>query len=146
MKIFAYRVHQRGPRSLDQIVTRLHGLALEDRYFAGPVRLEDIGRRSGLLLMDFSRERGGHGPGRMSKRAALQNIQLGAGESFGEDTGIALDPQTGLAAVQYNHYGPRVTAIEDYLFAYDGARSAALHSQAQVKHQRTCVVFNLARC
>jgi hypothetical protein len=119
VKIFAYRVHQRGPRSFEHIITRLHALALPDRYFSGPVRLEDMGRRGGFLLMDFSRERGGHGPGRMSRRAALQDIQLRGGESFGEDTGLAFDPQTGYAALQYNHYGPRVSAIEDYLYAFD---------------------------
>lgn len=119
MKIFAFRVHQRGPRTFEQIISRLNALPIQDRYFASPVRLEDLSRRGGLLLMDFSRERGGHGPGRMSRQAALQEIRLRDGESFGEDTGVALDPRTGYAALQYNHYGPRVGAIEDYLFAYD---------------------------
>lgn len=119
MKIFACRVQQRGPRTFGQIITRLDGLPLQNRYFAGPVRLEEMGRRHGLLLVDFSRERGGHGPGRMSKNARLQEIRLHAGESFGEDTGLAFDARTGYAAIQYNHYGPRITAIEDYLYAVD---------------------------
>ena len=83
------------------------------------VRLEERGRRTGFILMDFARERGGHGPGRMAPNEALQDIPLRAGQNFGEDTGIAYDPASGYAAIQYNHYGPRDRSIEEYLYAYD---------------------------
>lgn len=79
--------------------------------------------------MDFARERGGHGPGRMGLNEALQEIPLRAGQNFGEDTGIAYDVNSGLAAIQYNHYGPRAESIEEYLYMYDlglgGLRAAA---------------------
>jgi hypothetical protein len=55
----------------------------------------------------------------MSRAAGLSDIALKAGESFGEDTALAFDPASGFAALQYNHYGPRTGAIEDYLYAYD---------------------------
>jgi hypothetical protein len=120
MKIFAYRVAQKGPRSLNRICDLLKAADFEDRFFGGsPVRLEEAATREGFLVMDFSRERGGHGPGKMSRAAGLSDIALKAGESFGEDTAIAFDPLSGFAAMQYNHYGPRTTAIEDYLYAYD---------------------------
>jgi hypothetical protein len=120
VKIFAYRVLQKGPRTLNQICNTLKAANFEDRYFGGsPIRLEEAEIRAGLLLIDFSRERGGHGPGRMSRAAGLSDINLRAGESFGEDTALAFDQASGFAAMQYNHVGPRTTAIEDYLFACD---------------------------
>lgn len=120
MKIFAYRILQRGPRSLDAVCNQLNAANLQDRYFGGgPIRLEDARMHDGFYLMDFSRERSGHGPGRMSRQAPLIDIGLRAGENFGEDTAIAFDIASGFAAMQYNHVGPRTTALEDYLFAYD---------------------------
>jgi hypothetical protein len=69
--------------------------------------------------MDFARPRGGHGPGRMSKAQALAHIALADGENFGEDTAIVFDPISNYAVTQYNHFGPRITAIENYLSSYD---------------------------
>lgn len=120
MKIFAYRIVQKGPRTLTNISESLGTRGFEDRYFGGmPIRLEDVGTHGGFLLIDFSKERGGHGPGRMSRAAGIADIDLREGESFGEDTAIAFDQASGFAAMQYNHVGPRHTAIEDYLYAYD---------------------------
>ena len=48
VKIFAYRLVQKGPRSLGTLVDRLHGLPLEDRFF-GKLRLEERERRHGFL-------------------------------------------------------------------------------------------------
>jgi hypothetical protein len=130
VKIFAYRVVQKGPRTFDNVIERLHRLELQDRHFGGSkIRLEDRARRGGILLADFARERGGHGPGRMAPNEALQDIPLRGGQNFGEDTGMAYDLATGNAAIQYNHYGPRSQSIENYLYAYDlhlgGLRAAA---------------------
>jgi hypothetical protein len=69
--------------------------------------------------MDFAKTRGGHGPGRMSRAQALEHIALRDGEEFGEDTGLAFDPRSGYAAMQYNHFGPRERSIEEYLYAFD---------------------------
>ena len=130
MKIFAYRIVQKGPRSLEAIIDRVHRLELQHRVIGGSkIRLEERGRKDGFLLMDFARERGGHGPGRMAPNEALQEIPLRAGQNFGEDTGVAYDPASGHAAIQYNHYGPRAESIEEYLYTYDlslgGLRAAA---------------------
>lgn len=120
MKIFAYRVVQNGPRTLATIADRLHALDLQNRFFGGrAVRLEERGHRTRFLLLDFAKERGGHGPGRMARNEALQEIPLRQGQNFGEDTALAYDPQTGYAAVQYNHFGPRVPSIEEYLYSFD---------------------------
>jgi hypothetical protein len=55
----------------------------------------------------------------MARNEALQDINLRDGEEFGEDTALAYDSDSGYAAVQYNHYGPRERSIEDYLYAFD---------------------------
>ena len=120
MKIYAYRVEQRGPRALGTVLDRIYALPLEDRFFGDMgIRLEDKGVRGGFIMMDFAKERTGHGPGRMHRRHPIQDIQLGNGENFAEDTGVAYCPQTGYAALQYNHIGPRAGLIERYLRAAD---------------------------
>lgn len=120
MKIYAYRLEQKGPRSLQAVIDRIHGLAIGDRFIGDMgVRLEDRGQRSGFLMMDFARIRSGHGPGRLRRHHPMQEFQLAQDENFGEDTGIAYDPQTRYAAVQYNHIGPRALLIERYLRAAD---------------------------
>ena len=120
MKIFAYRVVQKGPRALATVIDRLHNLPIQDRFFgSGSIRLEQKAMRDGFLLMDFAKARGGHGPGRMSRTQALQDISLRDVEEFGEDTGMAFDPRTNYVVIQYNHYGPRERSVEDYLYAFD---------------------------
>lgn len=130
VKIFAYRIVQKGPRTFETIIERLNGLSLADRTIGGSkIRLEERARRRGLLFVDFARQRGGHGPGRMAPNEALQDIPLRGGQNFGEDTGLAYDPASGCAAVQYNHYGPRAPSIEHYLYdcdlSFGGLRAAA---------------------
>ena len=137
MKILAYRIEQKGPRSLVDLMRSLSRNPIETRY-TDPVtelRLEASQLRSGVLCMDFARPRGGHGPGRMSRRRAIEHIQLDDDESFAEDTGIAFNSDTNYAAIQYNHFGPRVGAIENYLAGYDlslgGIRSPENDERAQ---------------
>ena len=108
MKIFAYRVQQKGPRTFSAVINSLHALALDQRHLgaASDIRLEERQVRAGILYMDFAKSRGGHGPGRMSRNRPLQVIRLNADEAFGEDTAVAYHLETGCAAVQYNHHGP----------------------------------------
>ena len=139
MKVFAYRVVQQGPRKLEAVIDRLHGCSLEDRVIAGSdLRLEERLHRRGFLFADFARARGGHGPGRMSPTAALQEIPLRAGESFGEDTAMAYDPATGYAAIQYNHFGPRSRSIEDYLYAFDMSLGGLRTARAGERNSERC--------
>ncbi len=142
MKILAYRVEQRGPRTLRKLVELLDQTPIEERY-SDPLtnlRLEVGGVNSGILYMDFARPRGGHGPGRMSKRRALQHIQLGPDEAFGEDTGIVFNLRTNNAAVQYNHYGPRIGAIEGYLAGYDFTLGGIRKAQNDERQEDLCGV------
>ncbi len=121
MKIYAYRVEQVGPRALDNALMRIEAALLRERQYLGEreMRLETSEERNGFWFADFAVPRTGHGPGRMSRDAPLAEIALDAGFSFGEDTGIAFDPNSGYLAVQYNHFGPRISSIEKYLLAAD---------------------------
>jgi len=119
MKILAYRISQKGPRALPALIDHLHGVELNARAGIGGLRLEERAMLSRMLVMDFAKPRGGHGPGRMSPTDPLEAIRLRQGQDFGEDTGIAFDLQSGCAAIQYNHFGPRPRAIEEYLWGVD---------------------------
>ncbi|WP_157776548.1 DUF6731 family protein [Nitratireductor aquibiodomus] len=121
MKIHAYEAAQKGPRTLEELLRCIHRQPLENRFYLGEegIRLEDVVERDGLWFADFVAPRGGHGPGKMKRSRPLEGIQLQEDERFGEDTGMVYDPATRYAAVQYNHFGPRIKAIENYLYAAD---------------------------
>ncbi|HAV49672.1 MAG TPA: hypothetical protein DCX75_05650, partial [Brevundimonas sp.] len=121
MRALAYGVQQFGPRSLQQVGTAIEAMPIEDRFFLGEddgLRLENFTDLQGLWHFDFAKRRSGHGPGRMARERAMEEIDLG-GDWFGEDTAFVFDPATGVAAVQYNHFGPRLKWIEQYLAAAD---------------------------
>lgn len=121
MKVYAHRVHQVGPRALEEVLRRIQALSLADRSFQGrdDMRLEVAREENGLWFADFASPRKGHGPGRMGPNAPIEGITLAEGLMFGEDTGIVYDPVTGYLGVQYNHYGPRISGIQNYLLAAD---------------------------
>jgi hypothetical protein len=122
MKIFAYRIVQKGPRRLDEVLSLLSGLSFERRFFEGSaegVRLEHFEKRGEFFFADIVAERSGHGPGRLRKTAPMAEFDMAEGEVFGEDTGLAFDAASGYLALQYNHVGPRVGRIQSYLLAAD---------------------------
>lgn len=122
MRVYAYRVAQAGGRTIREVAEATGGRLLADRYPPGGpdgLRLEDSNLVGNHVLMSFSRPRQGHGPGSWAQDAPLNDIDLGVGRRFGEDTAVAFDPATGFAAVQFNQYGPRVTHIQEYLTAAD---------------------------
>jgi hypothetical protein len=122
VKILAFRVRQRGARSLEELVELIYAQPLERRTAgaARDIRLEKRRQaRGGLLLLDFAHKRSGHGPGRASRNDPVTEFDLGAEEFFAEDTAVVYDPRSHYAAVQHNHYGPRVGTIERYLYAWD---------------------------
>ncbi len=121
MRALAYGVQRYGPRTLQDVGVALMAMELEDRFFLGEVdglRLEHFIEHQGFWHFDFAKRRSGHGPGRMARARAIEEIDLG-GDWFGEDTAFVYDPASGIAAVQYNHYGPRIKWIENYLAAAD---------------------------
>ncbi|TYC53830.1 hypothetical protein FMN50_13750 [Rhodobacterales bacterium] len=121
MKIYAYRFVQKGPRPLEQLLEKIVGLDLSERSFLGSddIRLEHAAKQGKLWFADFASPRRSHGPGAMGSSEPLSDIKLGEGLKFGEDTGIVYDAETGYAAIQYNHHGPRHASIRRYLEAAD---------------------------
>lgn len=121
MRVYAYRVQQRGPRSLDEVLRRINDLPLADRHFQGAtsMRLEVARNQNGIWFADFAAPRNGHGPGTMGINQPMSEIALAVGAQFGEDTGFAYDPASRYLVLQYNHTGPRDTGISKYLAAAD---------------------------
>lgn len=67
--------------------------------------------------MDFTLRRTS-GPGRSRKGGSTEDFDLEKDEGFGEQTAVVYDSETNFVAVQYNHFGPRVGAIENYLNSF----------------------------
>lgn len=124
LKIHAYRLERQGPGDLADLLERVRARSLEDRFFPGDgqkLRLEELELRGDYLLADFAGPRAGHGPGRMGRAAPITDFDLADDEDFGEDAAVVVHLPSGYSAVQYNHFGPRVSAIETYLGAAEDA-------------------------
>lgn len=137
MKIHAVKITENGVRTLREIAEHLHSQSFEDRNAPeSDVRLEDanFGGREHIFL-DFAKRRHGHGPGRMGRNRPLQEFEMEADDTFGEDSALVFHEPSGYAAVQYNHHGPRIRSICEYLTAIDlglGVRGGFGFSAAQV--------------
>jgi hypothetical protein len=84
------------------------------------MRLEQIakphskGNSSDYWLMDFTRLRFTHGPGKVSRGTPIEGFDLQTNQGFGEETGVLYDPATGYLIVQYNHHGVRSGTLKEY--------------------------------
>lgn len=121
MKMLAYRLIQQGSTSIVDLAAEIDAIPLASRFFLGAnePRLERHHLGSRFLRMNFGRRRRGHGPGQMGDNSEVSIIDLPTGREFGEDTAAVFDRRTGYLALQYNHFGPRFGAIEEYLTAAD---------------------------
>ncbi len=93
------------------------------------LRPNDQGNKSKFWLMDFTRLRFDHGPGRVSRTDPIAGFDLEVDEGFGEETAALYDPEHGYLLVQYNHFGVRSGLINDYFAQFDqgAVREYALH-------------------
>lgn len=127
MKIQKFRVarHSRAVPKLADLLTQIQGdaIASRTRTINGvKFRLDDVvqDRATGVWLMNFVRNRTGHGPGRFHASQSIQGFSFASGESFGEDTAALYDPATRYMYIQYNHIGVRHSAMATYLSIYSG--------------------------
>jgi hypothetical protein len=125
MKIYAYKVKPEddstsplerafefyGKWPLDQRMRDLQG---------SRIRLEKYEKKGGLCYANFVAFRGGSGPVIVSEQRPMSEIPIGDDESFGEDTACLYDPQAKYILIQYNHHGPKASAIQDYLAFAEG--------------------------
>lgn len=119
MKVFLYRV-ELSDRSIpfENAIREIHATALQRRNIllnGETIRMEHYALHRDLTFCDFVKLRFNHGPGRAGMNNPITGFDLAADEGFGEETAMVYDPLTQYAAIQYNHYGPRPKAIEDYL-------------------------------
>lgn len=118
MRIYAYHVTANGNRDLAEVLGHIHNLDLAPRLknvADNDMRLETaIAHRNDRWSLDFTKLRS-DGPGRASADEPIEDIDLGEGGRFGEETAAFFDAATNTLVAQYNHYGPRISAIASYL-------------------------------
>ena len=127
MRIQKFRVarHSRAVPRLESLLARIQSDPLPARTKQInniKFRLDDVTPDSstGTWLLNFVRNRTGHGPGRFHSTQSIQGFTFASGESFGEDTAALYDPQTRYMYIQYNHIGVRHSAMATYLSMYSG--------------------------
>jgi hypothetical protein len=126
MKIHAYDVVSANTNAnLENAITHYAGLSLELRTLnlggsAQEIRLEaaqapqSLNNPTAYWLLDFTKSRYENGPGKVSKATPITGFNLAENEGFGEETAALYDPAKKSLLIQYNHYGPRQSAISDY--------------------------------
>jgi hypothetical protein len=120
MKIHAYRVQQAGPISLTQVLAHIHALPLDQRLVETtgvPTRVEEAVPGTDSWAVDFAAIRH-EGPGRAAIDSPIEDFDLEEEEGFGHETALYFDAATQFATLQYNHYGPRVARIQNYLYTF----------------------------
>lgn len=123
--VHAFRVVPLDPKrstSVETLLDRIHKQQIPDRIRVvgqTEVRLEDLVKRNGYYLMDFTRLRFESGPGRASRSKPITGFQFEKGEGFGEETAALYDPTSNHMIVQYNHHGVRSGRIAEYLGRID---------------------------
>ncbi len=120
MRIYAYKVALRDEWTypLDRAFRFASDKPLEQRLrqlSTSQTRLEEIDVQGGRVYANFVLFRSGSGPALVSSSTHLSEIDIQDDQYFGEDTACLFDAKSGYILVQYNHHGPRVSAIQEYL-------------------------------
>lgn len=128
MKIFAYKFHNDTPAiSLSDRIQQILTVPIKERNRKQDtqyVRLEHAEQVNGYWLCDFIKIRMDHGPAKGGLKKEVEGFPLDAEEGFSEETAILFDPTLNAVVAQYNHYGPRISAITDYLSIFDHEQPA----------------------
>lgn len=139
MHVHLYRVSRSETLPLlETLIKNISAQPLDKRLrqvTTRPIRLEESvapdKNFQGVWRLSFLKFRA-EGPGRVSLGKAAESITLEEGESFSEDTAALYDPEKNVLILQYNHYGPRAQAIEDYFTVYSGQEHANYSFQLQI--------------
>lgn len=114
-------------RSLEAMIDAIELDPLQDRIRtvgATGVRLDVIeklsadGKTPRLWLLDFTRLRDTHGPGKAKRNTLVEDLDIAADEFFGEESAALYVPDHGCLLVQYNHFGVRPKAMETFFSEY----------------------------
>lgn len=124
MKVHLFKVNKKDN---DSIIERIRHIGEKDydkrtiTLEGDKLRLEHIELSSDekLLFCDFTKIRDEHGPAKVIKNSeAIGFDDLGPEDGFGEFTAVLFDLERDYVVVQYNHFGPRVKSISDYIGHY----------------------------
>lgn len=125
LKIHLYKVaSQHGSRPLDDVLNLINSIDLQNRMkhcSHQDIRLDEVqspSKSKPYWLLDFGNLRFTSGPGRASRNTPTQSFSLQKGEGFAEETAVLYDAHHNAMLVQYNHYGPRVGTIQEYLSSF----------------------------
>lgn len=126
MKVHAFGVIPIDNRQpLDILLAEISALPLElriRRVGGADYRIEHIELRAdGCWYVDFGRFRTTHGPGAASKATPIRGIDFQIDEVFCEETALLYDPISKHVIIQYNHFGARVGAMQDFFNSFMGA-------------------------
>lgn len=127
-----------GSEPLNERLNKIYSspLAQRVRHIGYKVRLEDASAptaEQSYWLLDFAKLRFDGGPGRASEQNPTSSFDLGEGEGFSEETAMLYDPTNNFALLQYNHHGPRMQAIADYLSIFDPEFASAYELRIQLR-------------
>ena len=129
--LFEVRALHRTP-PLELLLKQIHEDSIADRLkLVGhqEVRIEKIvephskGNKTPYWLLDFTKIRFEHGPGKASRGDPIEGFELEVDQGFGEETAALYDPERRVMLIQYNHYGARSTIIENYFGLYGHAQN-----------------------
>lgn len=112
-----------GGRSLESLIKIIDADALDQRIRKGGVRLDSVQKvktKNGIRkwFLEFTKLRDTHGPGKTSRSKPVEDLDLADDEFFGEETAALFLPDSGFLIVQYNHFGVRPKAMQDYFSEY----------------------------
>lgn len=142
MHMHLFRVNvARGSDTLPDLLARISSTRVEDRSrsaFGTNYRAEIVDDRGDAWVLNFVKFRDSHGPGKVSRRTPLEGFDLGTGDYFGEDSAALFFPQRRYMVLQYNHSGPRHSAIAEYLSAFrtDRTNTYSLDVKLDVNTER----------
>jgi hypothetical protein len=127
MKVYAYKVSptEEWTNPLELAFRIAQQTPLERRLrklSSSMVRLEDIRFAGDQVFSNFVLFRSGSGPALVSSSSHMSEINIQEDQYFGEDTACLFDPASGYILIQYNHHGPKASAIQEYLSYFENER------------------------
>lgn len=137
-KVYPYKVIVgAGSPTLIDVIKTIQKDAIPNRVrktkFA-EIRADDIIVKDNLILIDFTKFRASHGPGKASLDKPIAGFEFQPGEQFAEETALLYDPQTEFIFIQYNHHGARLGAISEYINIYMHPTHTSIHFLPKLDH------------
>lgn len=126
MRVQLFKARQQDQATpVEKVIEQISKDEIEDRLRLVAdkrVRLEDVEKRGSdddpHWVLNFTLLRFDHGPGKSHIKKKTEGFRLERDEGFGEETAALFLPKTGHLVLQYNHFGPRIGTIQNYLNAY----------------------------